>query len=328
MSSPPSGSRPPRKRVSRRNVLKRVSAGGLSLAALGALPGARAASEGDSLTIVHGTQFHGRFGQPNAPDMSRYATVVDELRDEYTNSALIATGDDIAKAPLATVLLGKHIVDAMNYLDPLAGVIGNHEFDYGDVLLRRRMADSSFPWVSANLLAGRERALPKGSRWITRSVGDLTVGVFGLSLLDFSHYVYYPQGYRTVQIARAAQLAVDELNAAGADYVICASHLRLAGSKAVAGTVDGIDLMVGDHAEHVLDEPLEIDGTVINTVGAQFERIGRVTLDENGLDDAEVIEITPATDRDPGMKRIVRKWRRRYDIDNPVGEDVPLPFPL
>ncbi|PSP73167.1 hypothetical protein BRC86_09835 [Halobacteriales archaeon QS_3_64_16] len=62
-----------------------------------------------------------------------------------SETAPFSPGDDIAKAPLATFFRSKHIVDAMNYLDPLAGAIGNHEFDYSPYVFRRRTESSSFP---------------------------------------------------------------------------------------------------------------------------------------------------------------------------------------
>jgi len=315
------------KRLSRRSLLRRASAGGLSLVAIGALGSGRAAPGTDPLTIVHGSQFHGRFGPPDAPAISRYAAVVEELRNDFRNSAFLATGDDIAKAPLATFFRGKHIVDAMNYLDPLAGAIGNHEFDYSPYLLRRRVKSSSFPWLSANLLAGTNRPLPGARRWITRSVGDLTVGVFGLSVLDLAHYLYYPANYRMRRATQAARSAVEALDRRGVDYVVGASHLRLRDSKALARKVDGIDLLVGDHAEHVLEGPLEIEGTTIDSVGAEFDRVGRVTVDGEGVAEYERVPVTPRVNRDAGMRRIVARWRQRYQVENPIGEDVTVPLP-
>ena len=314
-------------RLSRRNLLRRASAGGLSLASIGALGSGRAAPGTDPLTIVHGSQFHGRFGPPNAPAISRYVAVIEQLRSDFSNSAFLATGDDIAKAPLATFFRGKHIVDAMNYIDPLAGAIGNHEFDYSPSVFRRRTESSSFPWLSANLLAGKNRPLPGARRWITGSVGDLTIGVFGLSVLDLTDYLYYPADYRMRRATRAAKSAVEALDRAGIDYVVGASHLRLKGSKTVARNVEGIDLLVGDHAEHVLDAPIEIEGTTIDSTGAGFDRVGRVTVDGDGLAEYGRVPVTPRVDPDPGMKRIVKQWRRRYELENPIDEDVAVPLP-
>jgi 2',3'-cyclic-nucleotide 2'-phosphodiesterase/3'-nucleotidase len=315
------------KRLGRRSLLRRASAGGFSLAAIGALGGARGAPGADPLTVVHGSQFHGRFGPPDAPAISRYAAVVEQLRTDFPNSAFLGTGDDIAKAPLATPFRGKHIVDAMNYLDPFAAAIGNHEFDYSAYLFERRAQSSSFPWLSANLLAGKRRPLPGARRWVTGRVGDLEVGVFGLSVLDLAHYLYYPPRYRMRPAKRAARSAVRGLDRAGVDYVVGASHLPLRESKAVARTVDGIDLLVGDHAETVLDAPLEIEGTTIDSTGAGFDRVGRVTIDGDGLAEYGRVPVTPRVSPDPGMERIVGRWRRRYELDNPVGEDVTVPLP-
>jgi 2',3'-cyclic-nucleotide 2'-phosphodiesterase (5'-nucleotidase family) len=126
---------------------------------------------------------------------------------------------------------------------------------------------------------------------------------------------------------RAAKSAVEALDRAGVDYVVGASHLRLKGSKTVARNVEGIDLLVGDHAEHVLDAPIEIEGTTIDSTGAGFDRVGRVTVDGDGLTEYGRVPVTPRVDPDPGMKRIVKQWRRHYELENPIGEDVAVPLP-
>jgi 5'-nucleotidase / UDP-sugar diphosphatase len=316
-----------RQATTRRGLLRRASAGGLSLTAIGALPSVRGASGADDpLTVIHGTQFHGRFGRPAGPNMARYATVIDRLREEHSNSAVIATGDDIGKAPLAAALQGRHIVEAMNALDPLVNVIGNHEFDFGLEPLERRIDDSSFPWLSANLRTGSDETVPGSERWTVQSVGDLDVGVFGLTVRDRGVYKAYPEDYRIDPPVETARDATEALREEGVDYVVCASHLSLVGSKAVARSVEGIDLILGDHAEHVFDSPLEIDGTVVNTVGAQFGLVGRVTVTD-GLESAAYTQVTPATTPDSEMERIVAKWRRRFRVEDPETGEVIVRIP-
>jgi 2',3'-cyclic-nucleotide 2'-phosphodiesterase (5'-nucleotidase family) len=235
----------------------------------------------------------------------------------------VGTGDDIAKSPLATLLGGRHITDALNYLQPAAAAIGNHEFDYGTPVLRRRIAESSFPWVAANLLTNDGQPVLGSKRWVTTSVGDLTVGVFGLVPQNVAAMqLGFPDDYQVLNNVPAARTAVDVLEAAGAEYVVCASHLALAGTKTVAERVDGIDVIVGDHTEHVFEHPRSINGTVVNTVGAGFHHVGALTLDQNGLRRWQRRRITPSVRPDPGMGAISEQWRHTISMS---GTSVTFP---
>ena len=79
-------------RPTRRNALKTVAGVGSAALVTGAGSRVRAADT-DPLTIVHGTQFHGRFGRGDEPNVSRYATTVNELREDHSNAVFVATGE-------------------------------------------------------------------------------------------------------------------------------------------------------------------------------------------------------------------------------------------
>ena len=218
-------------RPTRRNALKTVAGVGSAALVTGAGSRVRAADT-DPLTIVHGTQFHGRFGRGDEPNVSRYATTVNELREDHSNAVFVVTGDDIAKAPLATPLRGRHVIDALNYLDPAVAAIGNHEFDYGVSTLRERVDGSSFEWPSANLLDGGDGPVAGSERWTIESVGDVTVGFFGLTPRNTGELApRFPEEYGIRPNVLAAREAVAELHEADADRIVCASHLALAGTR-------------------------------------------------------------------------------------------------
>jgi 2',3'-cyclic-nucleotide 2'-phosphodiesterase (5'-nucleotidase family) len=304
---------------SRRSVLRWLAGAAGTGAAVGAFGGGRATARTPPVTLIHGTQFHGRFGGRDRANVSRYATVVDGLREARPNAVVLGTGDDLAKRPLATPFVGRHITDALNYLRPTAATIGNHEFDYGAGVLARRTSESSFPWVSTNLLTADGSPVPGSRRWVTRTVGGVTVGIFGLAPQNVAETEPgFPDAYRVIDNVIAARTAVRNLEAAGAEYVVCASHLALAGAETVAKRVDGVDAIIGDHAEHVFDEPRVIDGTVVDTVGDAFHRVGAVTLGNGGVKDWQRVEVTPDVRRDRGMASVVRKWRRRVSVGGAV----------
>ena len=53
-------------------------------------------------------------------------------------------------------------------------VIGNHEFDYGQVILKKRMEQANFDWICANVDMANT-GIPQPFEYKTLSAGDLRV---------------------------------------------------------------------------------------------------------------------------------------------------------
>ncbi|MBD2872568.1 bifunctional metallophosphatase/5'-nucleotidase [Paenibacillus arenilitoris] len=66
-----------------------------------------------------------------------------------------------------------------------------------------------------------------------------------------------------------------------ADVIVVMSHLGIASDRQIAERVGGIDLILGAHTHHLLEEPLVIGGTTICAAGKYGEYVGRVEI---GLD--------------------------------------------
>jgi len=92
--------------------------------------------------------------------LAKTATLINQARSEATNSMLFDAGDLIQGNPLADYVakvqpLGADdthpIIRAMNYLDYDAGIVGNHEFNYGLDYLKQVTDKADFPIVNANI---------------------------------------------------------------------------------------------------------------------------------------------------------------------------------
>ena len=71
-----------------------------------------------------------------------------------------------------------------------AATFGNHEFDFGDAILRQRMKESRFAWVSSNVY-DKATGQPFGGAvpWIVREVRGVKVGILGLTPARNFHHV-------------------------------------------------------------------------------------------------------------------------------------------
>src|SRR5438105_4928546 len=139
-----------------------------------------------STTDVHGW-LRGWDYFNNAPDsargLSRVATIVDSLRAANPDRVVVVdAGDDLQGAPIASIalrdsLLPNPIIAAMNAVRYDAGVIGNHEFNYGVPYLNRAIAEAHFPFLAANVYAPDGRHAYAPATTLTRS--GVRVAVIG-----------------------------------------------------------------------------------------------------------------------------------------------------
>lgn len=87
------------------------------------------------------------------------ASLIRRERDRSPELLLVDNGDLLQGSPLASYaasFVSNHevhpFINVLNELGYDAAVMGNHEFNYGQDLLRKAIEDSHFPWLSANIV--------------------------------------------------------------------------------------------------------------------------------------------------------------------------------
>lgn len=87
------------------------------------------------------------------------ASLIRRERDRSLELLLVDNGDLLQGSPLASYaasFVSNHevhpFINVLNELGYDAAVMGNHEFNYGQDLLRKAVQDSHFPWLSANIV--------------------------------------------------------------------------------------------------------------------------------------------------------------------------------
>lgn len=125
------------------------------------------------LQLLHASDFEA--GIPALNDAVNFSTVINALRDDYTNTVLLTSGDNYLPGPffsassdpaLASVLgvpaVGRADIAILNEIGFQASAFGNHEFDLGtntisDLIGRTGAYPGTlFPYLSANLDFSRD----------------------------------------------------------------------------------------------------------------------------------------------------------------------------
>ncbi|AEH36234.1 bifunctional metallophosphatase/5'-nucleotidase [Halopiger xanaduensis] len=249
-------------------------------------------TETTSLRLLHDTHFHGKLGDSEEPlNVANYFGLIDELRAEADDAVAVGNGDDLHMSVESSVFDGEHITSILNESPVSYNTIGNHEFDAGPESLRENIAASEFTWVTANVLeAGTDRPFASDEgvvRYATEEIGGVRVGFTGFAPADTPDVTSVGDDVEVLEPTAAAEAVVADLQDEGADLIVALSHIASPEAEELAAAVDGIDVVVGDHAAYVADEPAEVNETILSFVGDEFDYVGQLDLE---IADGDVVD--------------------------------------
>ncbi len=150
---------------------------------------------------LHGTlepRSHGPDANPvREGGLPVLAAYVNAVRATTKHGVLLVDAGDMYRGTFASDHFeGKPTVDAMNAIQYDAGVLGNHEFDFGagksgarDVLavVKQRTSEAMFPILAVNVFdreQNRRIDWPNVKGSILKRVGDIDVGIIGMSTVS------------------------------------------------------------------------------------------------------------------------------------------------
>lgn len=152
-----------------------------------------------TLTILYTSDVHGHampvnYGtnQPEGIGLARYATAVKSARSSQEHLLVLDNGDLIQGTPLMTHYVKSHkdkvnpMVGIMNRIGIDAGVIGNHEFNFGKRILTDAIDQSRFPWLSANTLDKTSQEPYYGPPYVIKTLDNgVKAAIIGVT----THYI-------------------------------------------------------------------------------------------------------------------------------------------
>lgn len=251
------------------------------------------------LAIIHTNDTHSQiepFGE-NAGERSgmaglaRRATLVKELREEYSNLLLLDAGDFFQGTPYFNFFNGELEVRAMNLLGYDAVTLGNHEFDNGVEFLANALRDAKFDVVCSNYDFTNTPLQRIIKPYVIKEVAGQRVGIVAMSINPKGliapnnvNGITYNDPYESV-IKLAKRLRDDQ----GCSMIICLSHIghNYEGSPSdldFAKLSSSIDLVVGGHSHTYLEKALELTNAegepiVVTQAGSKGQYVGKLIYD-------------------------------------------------
>lgn len=171
-------------------------------------------------------------------------------------TALFDAGDIMQGTPISNLLKGESVIDVYNHMGYQVAVVGNHEFDWGQAILKERIAQADFPFLAANIYYQGTDTQPE---WLAPTamltVKGQKVGVIGVTSMHTSTIVMAGMldGLEIRDPAPVVSQYAAELRAAGADIVIVLAHMPDVYGGAVTLEmatlgVPGVDLIISGHS--------------------------------------------------------------------------------
>src|SRR5262249_25368082 len=169
---------------------------------------------------------------------------------------------------------------------------GIHEFDSGREVLRERMKESKFRWLSPTVVDRRSgQAFGGASTEVLVTLGGARVGLFGLTTAQTAQTSRPGPEVSFGQPVTVAKDVAARLRTQGANIVVAVTHLTMAEDKAIAAAAD-VDLILGGH-EH---EPLVAEE-------------GKTLITKAGSDARYLVQVDVWLTRDGRL--VERSWRFR-----------------
>lgn len=264
--------------------MRRVSFAALVLVVVLSLSFAVSAEQ-FTLTILHTNDVHGRIFSYDHRDLgedaggyARRATLIEQIKSENPYTLVLDAGDMFSGTPVSAVYKGQADMMASLLLGYDAITIGNHEFDYGQDVLKDFVDYLPVPMLGANIVY--EDGTPFAPSHVIFEVNGARVLVVGV-VTTSTPVTTHPKnvvGLRFLDPAATTRRIMEE-EAGRYDIFVVLSHLGVNGDVALAERVSGIDAIIGGHSHTLIDKPLFVGDTIVAQAGDWGRYLGRVDLD-------------------------------------------------
>ncbi len=297
------------------------------------------------IRILYVNDFHG-FAEPYKPlgsnelsgGISYLAAKANELRREKP-SLLLAAGDMIQGNNWANFFQGESVIEWMNALRFDAMVVGNHEFDFGQKVLRKRISQAKFPVLGANV-----EGLSSLKPYVIKELQGVKIAIIGVTTED-TPITTHPKnviGLKFLSPVDTVEKYIKELRGQS-DVLIVLSHIGYSADRALAEKVSpvrnfsrsdaergseqsgiisngvkGIDVIVGGHSHTRIDAPVRVGDAIIVQAWEHGKALGVLDLT---LEGGKIIrfkghleEIKPEKGKeDKETASLVEKYKKRVD---------------
>jgi len=257
----------------------------------------------------------------------KFKALADDIRKQYSHVLVVSAGDMFTGNPVVDQYPDKGfpMIDLMNITGFSIGTIGNHEFDYGQDILMKRIRQANFPLISANITSETPgdlhlspyKILTLGNGLKIAFVGAIQTNPVGLPDSHPSKLkgLTFTDGVSKISEFRNLR---DSCN-----ILVCLTHLGFENDVLLAGRFGEADLILGGHSHTIVTNPAEYNGVLVMQAGSGLKNVAKITLrlaDGKVVSKkAETLSVVNYPRTDTTVLKMVERFNDNKELNRVIG---------
>ena len=319
----------------------------LALAAVVILAVAAGRGHGD-IVVYYTNDIHSYIDNHLDEEPGLSYSKVAALKNTTENALLVDAGDHLQGTAYGGMDNGTTIIQLMNATGYDAATLGNHEFDYGMAGCLAAIDAAEYPYVSCNFRHEQD-GVPGDlvlNNFVMLESGKEKIAFVGITTpetITSSSPAYYQDesgnyiygidgGMDGSALYAAAQSAIDDAKAAGADHVIALGHLGVDASSGtwtsrnlIANTT-GLDAFIDGHSHTTIEmEPVTDkagNAVVLTQTGSYLDAVGKLTIGTDGSIRTELLSADELAGLTPDAAVSALEYAWITEVNGLLGEVI------
>ncbi len=230
-----------------------------------------------TITIISTNDIHG-----DIDNFAKLASFVKAKEAEGGEVILVDAGDHFTGNPYVDYAdeRGKPIIELMNEVDYDVACMGNHEFDYGQSVLKERLDDADYPYICANINIGAS-GLSDIKPYHIEEVNGLKLAFLGLIQLSGPDNIpsSSPIELKGLSFTNFRERAPEYKHLVDScDIFIALSHLGIEDDSVLTTVLPELDIIIGGHTHTLIDKEMIYNDILITQTGEHMNNLGVITL--------------------------------------------------
>ena len=285
-------------------------------------------SQETSIVIYSTNDMHGSIN-----NFAQIAKFIENERNKYPHVLVLNGGDIFSGNPVVDQYpqQGKPMIELMNKTGYQYATFGNHEFDFGQKILKRCINKANFEWVCANMEVNPSVAIIKQPQPYKKlKLGDIEVCILGLietsknnkgKSIPSAHPDYLEGISFTPPIETAIKYKRlrDEC-----DLFVGLFHTGYDTDKEIAQLMSELDVIIGGHTHTKINSTQLTNGVLITQTEDELKYIGKTTITFNNKriinKQFELIKVEVDMEESRKINRMLQQYHKEVPLEETLAK--------
>lgn len=227
--------------------------------------------------------FHINDVHAHIDNFAKIAWVINREKEKNPNVFFMNAGDNFSGNPVVDQYIpkGKPILQLLHQLNLDVLTLGNHDFDYGQEILKNAIEKASYPTLCANVKV-IDGIIPQPRPFVVlKTQNGIKITVLGLIQIEENNQIpsAHPDKVKGLVFSEGIETAKRYKHLRKeTDVFIALTHLGYDVDELLAREMGELDIIIGGHSHTAIACPVEINGVLITQAGGYARYLGRIEL--------------------------------------------------